>query len=239
MARVMALLNMPRVRAVLAAPKPKLDVGQLVAEAKWLLVSLSPGQLGEGPASFVAAALVYVIWSAIEARSALSPEQRSPLSLYVDELGSLTGGVPFSFELLAERSRGLGAGLAVSVQTLGRIPEPTRSSLLGNVGTLVAFRAGADDAARLSRELPGLSAQDVMALGQFEVAARIGTGAGNAVSVVTGRTEALPAPSGLAEVIRERSAREYGAATGQRAAQAASDEPNRDDEAVGRKRRRP
>jgi hypothetical protein len=213
MARVMALLNMPRVRAVLASPDPKLDLPRLMSERKWVLVSLSPGQLGEGPTRFIAAALVYVVWSAIEARSALPVEQRRPTALYVDELASLTAGVPFSFELLAERARGLGAALAVSMQTVGRVPEPTRSSLLGNVATLISFRAAADDAARLARELPGLDARDLMALGAFEVAARVASGAGSAVTVVTGHTEPLPELTGIAAEIRERSARTYAPTT--------------------------
>jgi hypothetical protein len=210
MARVQAILNMPRVRAVLAAPAPTIDIPQLLAAKKWLLISLSPGQLGEGPAMFVASTLAYLVWSSIEERSALAPEERSPVSLYVDELATLTRGVPFSFELLAERARGLGASITVSLQTVGRVPEPTRSSLLGNVATLITFRAAADEAARLSRELPGLSAQDVMSLGRFEVGARVGVGVGSEVAVVTGRTEPLPEPTGQAEAIRERSAAEYG-----------------------------
>jgi hypothetical protein len=210
MARVMALLNMPRVRAVLAAPAPTIDIPRLLSAKKWLLISLSPGQLGEGPAMFVASTLAYLVWSSIEERSALAPEERSPVSLYVDELATLTRGVPFSFELLAERARGLGASITVSLQTVGRVPEPTRSSLLGNVATLITFRAAADEAARLSRELPGLSTQDVMSLGRFEVGARVGVGVGSEVAVVTGRTEPLPEPTGQAEAIRERSCAEYG-----------------------------
>ena len=234
MARVMALLNMPRVRAVLAAPAPTIDIPGLLAAKKWLLISLSPGQLGEGPAMFVASALAYLVWSSIEARSALPPEERSPVALYVDELSTLTRGVPFSFELLAERARGLGASIAVSLQTIGRVPEPTRSSLLGNVATLITFRAAAEEAARLSRELPGLSTQDVMSLGRFEVGARVGVGVGSAVAVVTGRTEPLGEPTGQAEAIRERSAAEYGAA-GQPDSNPRQTPPP--DEELGRQRR--
>lgn len=237
MARVMALLNMPRVRAVLASRDPKVDVAQLTREGKWLLVSLSPGQLGEGPANFVGAALMYVVWSAIEARAAVAPDQRPPVSLYVDELATLAG-VPFSFELLAERARGLGAAITVAVQTLGRVPEPTRSSLLGNVATLLTFRAAHDDAARISRELPGLSVADIMALGQFEVAARIGTGGGSAVTVVTGRTHPLPATTGLAEAIRDRSADQYGSRTTAAVSGPGQVPDEAADEPVGRKRRK-
>jgi hypothetical protein len=237
MARVMALLNMPRVRAVLASPDPKLDLPSLLSERKWVLVSLSPGQLGEGPTRFIAAAMVYVVWSAIEARSALPTSERQPTALYVDELASLTAGVPFSFELLAERARGLGAALAVSMQTVGRIPEPTRSSLLGNVATLISFRAAADDAARLARELPGLGARDLMGLGAFEVAARVASGPGSAVTVVTGRTEPLPEPTGIAAEIRERSARTYAPAASPESVSPAPSEPS-SEAPLGRKRRR-
>lgn len=210
MARIMALLSRPKVRAILASSDPKLDVARLFRERKWLLVSLAPGVLGESGAAIVGAALMYVIWSAVEARVTLPPERRHLINLYVDELATLMNGLPFSFELLAERARGLGAGYTVALQTLGRIPEPTRSALIGNVASIITWRADADEAQRLARQLPGLTDADVMALGRFEVAARIGTGLGSAVSVVTGRTEPLPPETGQAAAIRSHSAEVYG-----------------------------
>jgi outer membrane lipoprotein SlyB len=211
MARVMALLSRPRVRAVLASPDPKLDLRRLLAERKWLLVSLAPGVLGEAAAALIGAAVMYAIWSAIEARVALPPDRRHPIYLYVDELATVTNGLPFGFELLAERARGLGAGLTVALQTLGRIPEPTRSALLGNAATFVTFRAAAEEAPRLARQVPPLTEADLVGLQAFRVAARIGTGTGSAVAVVTGRTEPLPPETGRAKAIRDRSALAYGA----------------------------
>lgn len=164
MARVMTLLSRPRVRAVLASPEPKLDIARLFRERKWLLVSLAPGAISEAGATLIGASLMYSIWSAIEARVTLEPAKRHPIFLYVDELATVTNGLPFGFELLAERARGLGAGLTVALQTLGRIPEPTRSALLGNVATFIAFRSTAAEASRVARQLPGLSEQDVAAI---------------------------------------------------------------------------
>ncbi len=207
MARLMTLLSRPRVRAVLANPEPKLDIARLFSEHKFLLVSLAPGQLGEAGASIIGAAVTHLVWSAIERQVALAPERRPFISVYLDELASLTGGVPFSFELLAERARGLGAGLTVAVQTLGRIPEPTRGALLGNTQNFLTF-ASADEAARIARQLPGLTEGDVMALSRFHVAARIAGASGS--STVTGRTVALSAPTGQAGAIRDRSAALYG-----------------------------
>lgn len=209
MARLMALLSRPRVRAVLASPDPKLDVARLLAERKWLLVSLAPGALGEA-APLIGSAVMFAVWSAIEARVTLPPEERHLINIYVDELATLTNGLPNSFDLIAERARGLGASLSVALQTLGRIPEPTRSALLGNSATFITWRAPAEEAAAIARQLPGLTAQDVQSLGRFEIAARVGVGTGSAVSVVTGRTEPLPAKTGQAKAIRDRSALAYG-----------------------------
>ncbi len=207
--KVSSLIGRPRVRAILAQPEPKLDIARLLAERKWIMVSLSPGSLGEPAARLIGAALLYLIWSAIEARVSVPPEKRRPVFLYVDELGSLAT-LPFGFELLAERARGLGAGLTVATQTLGRLPETVRGALLGNVGTLITFRAAATEATRLTRELPGLTPLDLQSLGRFEVAARVGTGIGSGVAVMTGRTEPLPPRTGQAERIRALSAERYG-----------------------------
>jgi hypothetical protein len=207
--RMMALLARPRVRRVLASPKPKLDLAELIAERRFLLVSLAPGALGDA-APLIGSALMLATWAAIEARVSIPPEQRHLVNLYIDELATVANGLPSNLELLAERARGLGASLTVAMQSLGRIPEPIRSSLVQNSATLITFRSGALEAPTIARELPGLSADDLMALGQYEVAARVGIGAGSAVRVITGRTEPLPPPAGLAGTIRDASAERYG-----------------------------
>jgi hypothetical protein len=214
MSRTLALLARPRVRAVVASANPKIDIGRLFSEKRFLLVSLAPGALGEA-APLIGSAVMLATWDAIEARVALPPERRELVSVFVDELATVVNGLPSDIELVAERARGLGASLTVAVQTLGRVPEPARSALLGNLATLVSFRSGATEASLLARELPGISADDLMALDRFEVAARVGTGAGSAVSVVTGRTDPLPLATGQAGAIRDRSAARFGSAPSQ------------------------
>ena len=234
MARVMALLSRPRVRAVVASGDPKIDVGRLLAEKRFLLVSLAPGTLGAA-APLIGSAVMLATWNAIESRVAMRPEQRHLINVYVDELATVVNGLPSDIELAAERARGLGASLTVALQTASRVAEPARSAILGNLATLIAFRSGATEAPTIARELPGISPEDLMALGRFEVAARVGTGAGSAVSVVTGRTEPLPPVTGQAKAIRDRSAREYGARP---AVSSAIEEPSAlDEEALGLERR--
>lgn len=208
MAKVISLLSRPAIRGVLAQRHPKLDVGRLLAERKWLLVTLAPGTLGEPAAKLLGAILTYAVWTAVEARAALPPMQRHPVFLYLDELQSLAT-LPFGVEYLFERARGLGCGVTVATQALGRLPDAVRQSLLGNVGTLISFQVGHDEATRIARELPGLSAEDIQALRRYEVAGRISSGDGG-VRVMTGRTEG-PAPlTGQAAFIRQHSAEAYG-----------------------------
>ena len=195
--------------------------------------------VSEAGAALVGAALMFSIWSAIEARVLLAAESARPVFLYVDELATLTNGLPFGFELLAERARGLGAGLTVALQTLGRVPEPTRSALLGNVATFITFRAGASEASAVARQLPGLSEADVIGAGALRGRRQSWhRELGSSVAVVTGRTEALPPQTNQAEAIRNSSAKVYGTKLEQPPARAPADEPDDREGALGYRRRR-
>lgn len=208
--RITTLLSRPALRAVLNQPNPKLDIGRLLEQRKWLMVSLAPGTLGESAAHLLGAIVTYLVWAAIEKRVEIPAAQRRPVFLYFDELQSVSH-LPIGLELFFERTRGLGCGVVVATQALARLPESTRASLVGNVASLLTFRAAHDEATRIARELPGLSPQDVMSLGRFEVAARINTAnRASGVATVTGRTEPLPLAGDGAAVIRARSAKRYG-----------------------------
>jgi hypothetical protein len=208
--RINHLLSRPALRSALSQRDPKLNVGQLLEEGRWLFVSLNSGAIGEPVARLLGAIIVYLAWTAIEGRVALPPAMRRPVVLALDELQSLAS-LPVGLEAFFERARSMNCSVVAATQTTGRLPESLRDALLGNVGSLVTFRVGYKEAARIAHELPGLSADDLLALGRFEVAARIATAdetAGHAI--VTGRTEPLPPITGQGRVILERSARDYG-----------------------------
>lgn len=209
LSRVMSLITRPPVQAVFG-PDPRLDIGRLLLrERGWLLVPLSSGVIGSASARIIGSALTFIVWSLISSRAAIPPEQRHPLFLFFDELQALTDqGI--GLEELLEQARGYGASVTIATQAIGRTPESIRHSLLSNVGTLIALRSGADESARIARELPGLSAQDIQSLPPYEVAARVAAGEGSGSIVVTGRTESLGEPTGQGQRIRARSAERYG-----------------------------
>jgi hypothetical protein len=208
--RISNLLSRPALRGVLNQPRPKLNIGRLLEERKWLLISVNPGVLGEPVAYFLTAIAAYLTWAAVESRAAVAPERRHPVRLVFDELQSLAN-LPIGLPTFFERTRSMNCGVVCATQAASRLPESTRHSLFGNVGSLLTFTAGADEAARLARELPGVSAEDVMSLGRYECALRINTaGLGSGSAVVTGHTEPLPPVTGHAEAIRARTAERYG-----------------------------
>ena len=197
-------------RAILNQASPRLNIARALQERKLVCVSLAPGVLGEPAAHLLGALVTYLVWSAVEARVTVPPHARRPIFLLMDELQSLTH-LPVGMENFFERTRGLGCGVVVATQGLGRLDESTRQSLLTNVGTVLAFKAGSEEATRVARELPGLEANDLMGLGLYECAAKIAaTEPGTKSAVLTGRTEPMPPTTGHAAAIRAASAARYG-----------------------------
>ena len=210
LSRITSLLARPALRNIINQPKPKLSIPRLLAERKWLVVALSPSALGESANDLLSGLVGYLVWTAVEQRVSLPEHARHPVFFYCDELQSLR--LPVGVEVFLERSRGLGCGVVAATQGLARLPQSVRDSLLGNVGSLIALKAtGHDEATRLAKELPGITASDLMGLGRYECAARINTaGLGSDSVVVTGRTEGPPPVTGQAARIRALTAERYG-----------------------------
>jgi hypothetical protein len=111
--------------------------------------------------------------NAAMSRADIAREARSPFSIVVDEIGSFVTG-PF-LELLAE-ARKYGISLVMATQSLSAMDEQVRRSMLTNIGTLVAFRSGADDVELLLKEFAGLFRPEIlMALDVGECVIKEGT----------------------------------------------------------------
>jgi hypothetical protein len=238
--RISNLLSRPALRGVLNQPRPKLNIGRLLQERKWLLISANPGVLGEPAAYLLTSIAAYLTWAAVESRATVAPEHRHPVRLVLDELQSLAS-LPIGLETFFERTRSMNCGVVCATQAASRLPESVRQSLFGNVSSLLTFAAGADEAARLAREFPGLNTEDVMSLGRYECALRLNTaGLGSGSAVVTGHTEPLPPKTGQAQTIRRRTAKRYGCDRREIEAelrQRIEGRPGQDNDSLGRTRR--
>jgi hypothetical protein len=167
-----ALLASPAVRAAVTKTRPRLDAAKALARGRAVVARIPKGEIGEDAAYFLGGLLIGAFQHAAIARAALPAGERKLFSVLVDEAASFAAAPLLS--LLAE-ARKYGVGLVLATQSLSALPEATRSAVVANVGTTVAFRSGADDAELLSREFAGrVSPAALMSLDVGECAVRAG-----------------------------------------------------------------
>lgn len=147
-----AILASPAVREIVTRHRPTLDARRTMDRRGLVLASLSKGQIGEDAALLLGGLLIGAFQNAAMSRADVSHEQRLPFTIAVDEIGSFVTG-PF-LELLAE-ARKYGVSLVMATQSLSAMDNHVRRLMLTNIGTLVAFRSGADDVELLLKEFAG------------------------------------------------------------------------------------
>ena len=145
-----ALLASPVVRAVVTRSRPRLDADTALARSRVVLARVPKGEIGEDAALFLGGLVLGAFQHAAMGRAALAPDQRKLFSVIVDEATSFA---PAPLLALLAEARKYGVGLVLATQSLAMLPDPVRAALLGNVGALVVFRVGGEDAEIVEREV--------------------------------------------------------------------------------------
>ena len=169
-----ALLASPVVRDLVTKHRPILDARKVMARNGVVVASLPKGRVGEDASLLLGGLILGAFQHATMARAEMPPEARRAFTIVVDEVGSFASQ-PF-VEMIAE-ARKYGVGLVLATQSVSAMEDPVRRAILGNVGTIVTFRVGADDAELLSREFAGeFGAGNLMRLEVGEMVVRSGAG---------------------------------------------------------------
>lgn len=157
----------PFLRKMLGHKENQIRVRDIMDEGKVLLVNLSKGKLGEDSSALLGALLLSRIELAALSRADVPIEQRRPFYLFVDEFSNFA--TP-SFAGMLSESRKFGLSLTTCSQTLGQMEEDIRGAVFGNVGTLIAFQVGAEDAEYLEKEFaPTFSKEDLINLARYQI----------------------------------------------------------------------
>jgi len=147
--KVGAFLADPLLNRILTAPKEDLHIRQIMDEGRVLLVNLAKGRIGEDSSSLLGGLLVTTIGLAAYSRADTTAEKRRDFFVYIDEFQSFTTLAVAN--MLAEL-RKYRVGFTVAHQYLHQLDADIRHAVLGNAGTLIGFRVGAEDAPYLVRE---------------------------------------------------------------------------------------
>lgn len=114
-----------------------------------MIANLAKGKIGEENCSLLGAMVVTKIQLAALSRADLSEDKRRPFYLYVDEIHNF---ITLSFADILSEARKYGLNLILAHQYIEQLDEKIRPAIFGNVGTLISFRVGAEDAKYLARE---------------------------------------------------------------------------------------
>jgi hypothetical protein len=126
---------------------------------------LTPSQLFP-PSSLVLGGLV-LSTLALAALSRADMTERRPFHIYVDEFQSFT---TLMLANMLPELRKYGVGITLANQHLAQIEPEIRSAVLGNAGTLISFRVGAEDAPYLAREFqPTFGVEDLLNLPNYNM----------------------------------------------------------------------
>jgi hypothetical protein len=120
-------------------------------EGKVLIVNLSKGRVGEDNATLLGALLVGSIEQAAMSRADVPEASRRDFYLYLDEFQNF---VSRSLATIVSEARKFRSPLLICAhQTLCQLDDETRGAMFGNVGSIVCFQVGSDDARVLAEQL--------------------------------------------------------------------------------------
>lgn len=191
MNKIGAFLADPFLHRILATPESTFDLRTVMDEGQVLLVNIAKGRIGEGPAAAFGALLMASIGIAGLSRSELAEEKRRPFYVYGDEFQTYT---TLAIANMLAELRKYGVGMILANQYLDQIEEEVRSAIMGNVGTLIAFRVGAEDARTLGKEFaPEFEVDDLISLPNRQFCVRMLVH-GEFARSFSGRTVDIQAP---------------------------------------------
>lgn len=153
----------PRLRNIFGQRYSSVDFREILANRRIVLVNLAKGRLTEANSRFMGRLLLGVLQNAALNRAKYDPEDRKPFFLYVDEAHSVASE---GLSCLISEGRKFGVGLVLANQYVSQMGAGRMAqSIIGNVGTLIAFRVGPADSGLLEQEmLPAVSRDHLMNL---------------------------------------------------------------------------
>jgi len=174
------LISNPLIRNIVGQVKSKINMREIINGEKILIANLSKGRIGEVNSKLLGALLVTKLQLAAMSRVDVPEDERKDFFLYVDEFQNFATE---SFANILSEARKYRLCLTLANQYLSQLSEMTatggksnkvRDAVFGNVGTLIVFRVGAEDAEFLEKEfLPDITARDLVDLGKYNIYIRL------------------------------------------------------------------
>lgn len=153
------------VRPIIGQPKSSFNFRQILDEGKILLVNLSKGRIGDINAGLLGMVIVGKLLMAALSRVDMPQELRQDFNLYIDEFQNFTTD---SIATILSEARKYRLNLVIAHQFIKQLADKIRDAVFGNVGSMIVFRVGADDAEFLVKQFePVFDKNDLINIDNF------------------------------------------------------------------------
>jgi hypothetical protein len=189
------------------------DFRDIMDQKKILLVNLSKGTTGEVNAKLLGLIIVAKLQMAALGRADIAQEDRNDFYLYIDEFQNF---VTDSISTILSEARKYRLDLIIAHQYMGQLTDDKgqsaiRDAVLGNVGTMISYRIGPEDAEILAKEYaPVFGAYDLLNTPQYAVYMKLLIDNTASRPFLMQTYPLPPANRELADSIRELSRLKYG-----------------------------
>ena len=165
--KVGQFISNPLIRNIIGQTHSSINMREVMDGQKILIANISKGRIGEDNSRLLGALLITKLQLAAMSRVDMPEETRKDFFLYIDEFQNFATE---SFINILSEARKYGLSLILSHQYIAQLEEGVSEAVFGNVGTIVSFRIGAEDAEFLEKEFsPEFMATDFVNLGKYNI----------------------------------------------------------------------
>lgn len=169
--KVGQFLSSSMIRNIVGQPKSTIDLREIMDKKKILIVNLSKGRIGEDAMRLLGGMLITKMQLAVMGRVDMPEDEREDFYLCVDEFQNF---VTESFANILSEARKYRLNLIVAHQYVNQLTvegnTTVRDAVFGNVGTIISFRVGAEDAEFLEKEFePIFTQNDLVNLPKYHI----------------------------------------------------------------------
>jgi hypothetical protein len=171
------LLSTPLIRNIIGQTTTKLDIRHAMDTGKIILMNLSKGRLGEDNSAFLGSMFVTKFQLDAMSRADVPEKDRRDFYLYVDEFQNFATE---SFATILSEARKYRLNLTMAHQYIGQLTttgtndSALKDAVFGNVGSIVSFQVGSDDAEPLSEQFEEMVLpKDILSLPKYHAYMRV------------------------------------------------------------------
>jgi hypothetical protein len=167
--KLTSFISNDTMRPIIGQQKSSFNIRRVMDDKKILLLDLSKGRVGEMNTYLLGMILVSKILMSALSRSGLKEDKRNGFYLYIDEFQNFTTDSVCS--ILSE-ARKYNLNLIMAHQYIGQLTQNQNSAIkeavFGNVGTILSFKIGSEDAEFLEKEfLPVFNQYDLINIEKY------------------------------------------------------------------------